>query len=78
MANARIFALGTQRENFCVGDPTRPIFHLFALRVCDGGNANFSIRVGANTIFSVLETDMLVSPTQNSDVGSIAQRDGQT
>ena len=40
-------------REFCVGDPMRPIFHLFALGVCVGGNANLSIRVGANAKFRV-------------------------
>ena len=44
MANAR---------NFCVGDPMRPIFHLFALGVGIEGNANFSVRVGGNANFSI-------------------------
>ena len=37
----------------CVGDATQPIFHLFALGVGIGGNANFSGRVGGNTNFSI-------------------------
>ena len=36
-----------------VGDPTPPIFHLLALGVGVGGNANFSVRMGGNTNFSV-------------------------
>ena len=35
-----------------VGDPTPPIFHLLALGVGFGGNANFSFRVGGNANFS--------------------------
>ena len=35
-----------------VGDPTPPIFHLLALGVGIGGNANFSVRVGGNANFS--------------------------
>ena len=30
-------------RKFCVGDPTRPIFHWLALGLCVGGNANFII-----------------------------------
>ena len=40
-------------QEFCIGDPTRPIFHLCALGVCVGGNANFSVRVGGYANFSV-------------------------
>ena len=36
----------------CVWDPTPPIFHLLALGVGVGGNANFSICVGANAKFN--------------------------
>ena len=49
-----------------VGDPTRPIFHLLAFGVCIEGNAHFRVRVGGNAILSFLNTNMLVSPTQNS------------
>ena len=45
-------------REFCVGDPTRPIFHLFAL--------------GVMQICAFLDANMLVSPTQNSRVGGIA------
>ena len=30
-------------REFCIGDPTQPIFHLFTLRVGVGGDANFSV-----------------------------------
>ena len=33
-------------QEFCVVDPGQPIFHLFALGVCVGGNVNFSLRIG--------------------------------
>ena len=36
-----------------VGDPTPPIFHLLALEVGVGGNANLSVGVGGNANFSV-------------------------
>ena len=36
-----------------VGDPKPPIFHLLALGVGIGGNANFNVRVGGNANFSV-------------------------
>ena len=36
-------------QKFCVGDPTRPIFNLFAMGVCVGCNANFSVCFGDNT-----------------------------
>ena len=62
-------------REFCVGDPTRPILHLFGLGVCVGVNANFSVCVGGNTNFWVLDTNMLASPMQNFCVGGIAQCD---
>ena len=36
-----------------VGDPTPPIFHLLALGVGVGGNANFTVCIGGNANFSV-------------------------
>ena len=36
----------------CVGDPMPPIFHLLALGVGVGGNANVSVRIGGNANFS--------------------------
>ena len=56
----------------------RLIFHLFALGVCDGGNANFSVRIGGNANFNDLDTNMLVSPTRKSHVGGITQRQDPT
>ena len=59
-------------------DPTPPISHLLALGFGVGANANFRFGVGGlasgNAIFLILDTNMLVSPTQNSGVGGIAQR----
>ena len=43
MANARILRWG----------PTLPIFHLFTLGVCFGGNVNFSVCDGGNANFSI-------------------------
>ena len=40
-------------REFCVGDPTQPIFHLFALGVCVEGNASFGVRIGGKANFSV-------------------------
>ena len=45
------------------------IFHLFAMGVCIGGNANFSVCVGGNAILAFLDTNMLVSPTQTLVLG---------
>ena len=61
-----------------VGDPTRPISHLLVLGFRVGRNANFSIHVGATQTLAFLDTNMLVSPTQNSRVGGIAQREAPT
>ena len=38
-------------REFCVGDLMPPIFHLLALGVCVGGNANFGVLVGGNADF---------------------------
>ena len=56
-------------REFCLGDPTRPIFHLFPTQI---------LAFGLGVIFAFLDTNMLVSPTQNSRVGGIAQRDSKT
>ena len=40
-------------REFCVGDPTPPLFHLLALGVGIGGNVNFSCCVGGNANFIV-------------------------
>ena len=63
---------------FCVGDPMRTIFQLFALGVGVGGNANVGVHVGGYANFSVLETNILVSPTQNSRVWGLDQRQAPT
>ena len=42
-------------REFCIADPTRPIFHLFALGVCVRGNVNFSLRIGGNANSSVFK-----------------------
>ena len=62
-------------RKFWVGDPTQPIFHWLALGFCVGGNANFMFRVGGvRQILAFLDTNMLVSPTQNCGAGSVSQR----
>ena len=68
-----------------VGDPMPPIFHLLALGVAVGGNANYGMRIGGNANFSIsvggtqilafLDTNMLVSPRQNCGVGGLSQRE---
>ena len=40
-------------REFCVGDPMGPVFYLFALGVCVGGNTNFRVRFGVNANFSI-------------------------
>ena len=56
----------------CIGDPTQPIFHWLALGFCVGGNANFMFLVGGKANFSViLDTNMLVSPTQILALGQL-------
>ena len=62
----------TQRQ-----DPTPPIFHWLASGFGVRANANFRFGVGSlasgNANFHILDTNMLVSPMQNSGVGGIAQ-----
>ena len=59
-------------------DPTPAIFHWLASGFGVGANANFRFGVGSlalgNANFHILDTNMLVSPIQNSGVGGIAQR----
>ena len=66
----------TQRPN--ARDPTQPIFHWLASGVGVGANANFKFCVGTKANLKGLrwlqDTNMLVSPTQKSGVGGIAQR----
>ena len=67
----------TQRQ-----DPTPPIFHWLASGFGVGANANFRFGIGSlasgNANFHILDTNMLVSPTQKSGVGGIAQRQPPT
>ena len=77
----------TQRPN--ARDPTHPIFHWLALGFCVGGNANFTFLrrgqtqilcfvSGETRILAFSDTNMLVSPAQNSGVGGLSQRQGPT
>ena len=45
-----------------VGDPKLPIFHLLILGVGIGGNANFSVLVGANSNFSIFRYQHVDNP----------------
>ena len=62
--------------------PTIPIFHWLASGFGVGANAKFRFGVGGlasgNANFHILDTNMLVSPTQKSGVGGIAQRQSPT
>ena len=62
--------------------PTTPIFPGLASGFGVGANANFSFGVeglvSGNANFHILDTNMLVSPTQSSVVGGIAQRQPPT
>ena len=64
MANARPNARGPNANYIPLA---------IALGVCVGGNANFMFRVGGNANFSVLDTNMLVSPARNFRVGGLDQ-----
>ena len=55
---------GPTRE-FCVGDPMRPIFTLFALGVCVGGNANFTFRVRSNANLTIFRYQQAGIPNAN-------------
>ena len=63
-------------------DPTPPIFHWLASGFGVGANANLRFGVGGlasgNANFHILDTNMLVSPTQNAGVGGITQRQPPT
>ena len=60
-------------QNSCVGDPTQPIFHLFALRVCIGYNTNFSIHVEGNTNFSVFRYQYVgIANAKNTETSVIS------
>ena len=58
--------------------PMQPIFHLFTLGFCVGGNANLYFALGVRQILAFLDTNMLVSPTQNCGVGGLSQRQDPT
>ena len=49
-------------QEFCVGDPTPPIFHLLVLGVGVGGYANFSVCVWGNTNFSIFRYEHVGIP----------------
>ena len=49
-----------------------PIFHLFTLGVCVGGNANFSVALGVTQILAFLDTNMLVYSMQNFAFGVLS------
>ena len=63
-------------------DPTPPIFQWLSSGFGVGANANFRFGVGSlasgNANFHILDTNMLVSPMQNSGIGGIAQRQSPT
>ena len=56
------------------GNPTPPIFHLLAIGVGIGGNANSSIGIGGNANFSVFRYQHVGIPTQNCGVEGLRQR----
>ena len=41
-------------REFCIGDPMLPIFHLFVLEVCIGGNAILAFALGVTQILAFL------------------------
>ena len=47
-------------RKFCVGDPTKSIFHWLVLGFCVGGNANFMFYFGGNANFSVFRYQHVV------------------
>ena len=61
-----------------LGDPLQPIFHLLALGVCVGGNANFGVCVRGNANFRVLRYQHVGIFNAKLGVGGIAQREPPT
>ena len=62
-------------QEICVWDLTPSIFHWLASGVGVGSNTNYSRHQGLRWL---QDTNMLVSPMQNSGVGGIAQRQPPT
>ena len=65
-------------QDFCVGDPTQPIFHCLPLGFGLGPTQILSFASGEKGLRWLQDTNMLVSPTQNSGVRGIAQRQPPT
>ena len=65
-------------QEFCVGDPTQPIFHWLGLGFCVEVNANFMFGIGGNANFTVFryQHDGIGNP--NSGVGGLSQREDPT
>ena len=61
-----------------VGAPTPLIFHLLALGVGVGGNTNLGFALGVTQVLAFFDTNMLVSPMQNCDVGGLSQHKNPT
>ena len=73
MANAKILRWGPNATYI----PLTGVGGCAHFTFCVGGNANFTFCVGSK-IPTCWYTNMLVSPTQNSGVGGIAQRQPPT
>ena len=63
---------------FCVGELTRPIFHLFTLGVCIGGNTNFSVCVGGSANVSAFRYQHLGIPNAKLSLWGYCPTDGPT
>ena len=63
-------------RKFCVGDPMKPIFHLFPFGVCVGGTQILAFALRVTQILAFLDANMLVSSTQKSRIGDIIQCEG--
>ena len=60
--------------NFCVGDPTQPVFHALArVGVLPWGNANFMFCFGGNAHFSIFRYQYVGIPNTIFHVGGLSQ-----
>ena len=62
-------------REFCVGDPTPPIFYLLTLGLVLGVTQILVFALGVTQILAFLDTDMLVYPTQICGFGGLSQRE---
>ena len=66
------------RPSLRVWDPKPPIFHLLALGVGTGGNANFSVCIGSSANFGVFRYQHVGIPNAKLWRGGLSQREDPT